>query len=707
MSSNSRQQATGSPAVAPSSAANELKTKVHDDVARLLSYAVKRPNISIKPEFLEKAVPILCREVKDLTPQDHIDLWNAYNHLSSLLSPVTAESLETDEELNKSHNLSNKKNKWQKLERSLIGLLVCMGLFVLAVFGTQAYSIMMDNNLETLSNLTYEYTKVVDDEALARKASGNAVGAADKEPLLAILDKKEKLKVIIKVSATRQFHLNKWFWCEQDSEPTIGSGGSSDQQAFLSRVNTTRQCGNAIKLMVSSLFLPMLLGFLGAIAFITRNTLNHLNDSTFTPSWGGRYVMRAMLGGLLGVIGPWLYASGNVDEIGLGLSLFAFLLGYSVELAFSLFDKFISYAREKIKPGGEANAASLFGSAIADSPGTQPTPYQPSAPKEPAAGNNVANLKQQLASYRKSLTELVEWEPLLATVTLPDYFKLECTPKIEQAKYLLKQFDAYNNASTPDIGELVNATTQLNQFSKTVSGEHHPLTKILRSAVSSFSESSAGNDDAATNSLVQSEAFVVTLFAGATAAFDKGPSAYERWLAYVWSQPFTPRFITGLDLAPNALDCLKSTTLFQIAIKEQAETLAKTLLDLALNNQDLEELAERLWQTPTELKGLTGDLAVLFGSIEVFKEGWNEYGHCLLRYALQKDFPSDRFNTDETLLAVSETLAIVDSLRQNQASEKDLDILCHLSLELMKRAQTSSTFDAVELIRRSISGARQ
>jgi hypothetical protein len=575
-----------------------------------------------------------------------------------------------------------------------------MFIFVLAVFCTQGYSIMMSNNTDRLASFISEYTKIANEESLANPDN---IGDPNKQPLRSVLDKKKTLKTQIALSAQRQCALNKPARCEQIEAAKLGN--DTESETFQSRADAILQSGKAIELMLNSLVLPLLLGFLGAIAFLTRNTLNHLNDYTFIPSWGGRNIMRVLLGGLLGVIGPWLYASGKVDEVGLGLSLFAFLLGYSVELAFTLFDKFIDYARDAIKPGGEkAKTGSVSTSVIADPAGT--TTETTPAKANGTAEANLVILEQNLQEYRKRLQEIIALEPVLQVATPPDYFKLECTPKIQIARDLLQQLDTARKNAKSDTTALAKAVGAVDEFSKAITGKNNPLATVLRTAVQSFSAASAidggdGNDSS------RSEALVITLFAGAVAAFAQGTSAYERWLAYVWAQPFSARLISGIDLTEqDALECLKLTDIFKLALKGQTDALAKKLLELAARAENSEDLAELIWQTPSLLTEHTIDLPALFGSVEVFTEGWNEYRHSLVRYVLQKvDFSSNRFSNDDSLLAVTETLAIIDNLRQNKTSEKDLDILCHLTLELMKQAQTSSSFDAVDLIKRTLAGS--
>ncbi|UOA10616.1 hypothetical protein [Methylobacter sp. S3L5C] len=679
----------------PSASASDMMKKVRDDVARLLNHAIKQPNISIKAEFLQKTVPLLCRDITDLNPVDHVELWNAYNHLSSLLAPVTSNSLEVDEELNIGRYGVNGKSKWGNLKRDLWVLVIWMFIFVLAVFATQGYSIMMSNNTDQLTVLISEYTKTVDEETLANPDNS---GDPNKQPLRSILDKKQTLKTRIVLSVQRQCVLNKPADCDENEAAKLENNTRSE--IFQSHADAILQSGKAIDLLLKSLILPLLLGFLGAIAFLTRNTLNQLNDYTFIPSWGGRNIMRVLLGGLLGVIGPWLYASGRVDEVGLGLSLFAFLLGYSVELAFTLFDKFIDYARDAIKPGGEkAKTDSVSTSVIADPAGAR---IEATAVKtDGTVEAEMVSIEQNLQKYRQHLLEIIGLEPVLQIAIPPDYFKYDCAPKIQMARNLLQQLDSAREKANSDATLLPKTVGAIAELSKAITGKNHPLAIVLRTAVQNFSTASTIDGSA------HSEAMVITLFAGAVAAFAQGASVYERWLATIWAQPFTARLICGIDLTEqDVLESLKLTEIFKLAFKGQTDALAKRLLELAARNENSEDLAELIWRTPSLLTEQAIDLPTLFGSVEVFTEAWIEYRHSLVRYVLQKvDFPANKFSNDCSLLTVAETLATIDNLRQNKSSEKDLDILCHLSLELIRQAQLSSSFDALDLIRRTLAGS--
>lgn len=305
-------------------------------------------------------------------------------------------------------------------------------------------------------------------------------------------------------------------WTSVTTSLAINSNASAFQQ---SQIDAILHEGKSIELILNSLILPLLLGFLGAIAFLVRNILNHLSSYTFIPSWSGRDAMRVLLGGLLGVIGPWLYVSGNVDEVGLGLLLFAFLLGYSVELAFSLFDKFITYAREAIKPGGDKNRTEvLTTSAIASVPGT----VTEASISSTVVGDAVV-VEQNYQRYKSQLQEIIALESVLATVTPPDFYAQACAPKIQMAKDLLQQLDAAREMALSDATALSKAVTAVAELSKAITQKNHPLAIVLCSAIHSFDAASA--EDAAATASREAEALVMTLFAGAVAAFSKSTRA--------------------------------------------------------------------------------------------------------------------------------------------------------------------------------------
>jgi len=98
---------------------------------------------------------------------------------------------------------------------------------------------------------------------------------------------------------------------------------------------------------------PIVLGFLGACAYILRNILQGLANQTFVLREGTNYTLRSILGIVLGFMMPALLPT-NPDGNGFGpLSLIAipFLAGYAVEPMFAALDNLVLTIRDAVSRG--------------------------------------------------------------------------------------------------------------------------------------------------------------------------------------------------------------------------------------------------------------------------------------------------------------------------------------------------------------------
>ncbi len=98
------------------------------------------------------------------------------------------------------------------------------------------------------------------------------------------------------------------------------------------------------------LLLPTLLGALGALAYVIRQILQSFKQSSFRVNSKRSWVMRVALGSALGlisgiVISPELkyFESAKFSPL-----VWGFLMGYSIEFAFSLFDSLIKKGRDAL-----------------------------------------------------------------------------------------------------------------------------------------------------------------------------------------------------------------------------------------------------------------------------------------------------------------------------------------------------------------------
>lgn len=106
---------------------------------------------------------------------------------------------------------------------------------------------------------------------------------------------------------------------------------------------------NLIGAILLQFVLPILLGTIGAIAYVLRNTSEQIKNSTFSTTTPIRNLVRVMLGALMGVV-IGLFG-GLSNQISLPPLAMAFLAGYGVEAVFSVFDGFIDRLRNPSASG--------------------------------------------------------------------------------------------------------------------------------------------------------------------------------------------------------------------------------------------------------------------------------------------------------------------------------------------------------------------
>jgi hypothetical protein len=101
---------------------------------------------------------------------------------------------------------------------------------------------------------------------------------------------------------------------------------------------------------LQALVLPMLYSLLGAGVWVLRNHYEQVREHRLRPGLAGYEWQRIMLGAILGGITGALYTDEEIRRQMASIPLFglAFLIGYNVELVFSLIDRIVGIARDRL-----------------------------------------------------------------------------------------------------------------------------------------------------------------------------------------------------------------------------------------------------------------------------------------------------------------------------------------------------------------------
>ena len=117
------------------------------------------------------------------------------------------------------------------------------------------------------------------------------------------------------------------------------------QQADINR-ETSRQAQLAAQFVLAilqSYILPLFYGILGAGTFVLRSLSKEIEEETFSDERGTQHLLRVSLGALAGILVGWfsfLIPSETTTFVGsISPLAIAFLVGYNIELFFSLMDR--------------------------------------------------------------------------------------------------------------------------------------------------------------------------------------------------------------------------------------------------------------------------------------------------------------------------------------------------------------------------------
>jgi hypothetical protein len=169
--------------------------------------------------------------------------------------------------------------------------------------------------------------------------------------------------------------VNCWWWRGSEQRLTeiagLYVGAQTAQMTAAETVNEARnfieQTARLMLQVISTYFLPLLYGTLGAAVYVLRRFTYHLDRLTFTEATYRRYRIRLMLGGIFGLAIGVMFTSEQASTLFGAYSPFfiSFLAGYSVEGVFAALDSAIRSLRDRLQPVPAAQASAGAGGATA------------------------------------------------------------------------------------------------------------------------------------------------------------------------------------------------------------------------------------------------------------------------------------------------------------------------------------------------------
>ncbi|MDQ6975667.1 MAG: hypothetical protein Q9M22_03780 [Mariprofundaceae bacterium] len=291
-----------------------------DDALLLLRYATES-GINIDDQTLSVIVQVSQDEaIADIATQ--VSFWRAYEHVSTLLHPITAASL---------RDCHSPRMTW--------ALSVLTGLLIILVVSFQALWAVgmdltqkLDNNISELQQIT----AMDADSTLASEFLKENLTTKGEALLRALSAWNNPL------SGSLLFVFNSVTNSNKEVVPSSDNPASQIQDMLIQSKITLE--------FLQVYILPLLYGMLGAFAYVLRHISFSIRNRTYTHQTLSDYLLRVTMGCISGFVIAWFIVSpaaendGQTTNMMVSLSPFAiaFIAGYSIELLFSLMDKIIS-----------------------------------------------------------------------------------------------------------------------------------------------------------------------------------------------------------------------------------------------------------------------------------------------------------------------------------------------------------------------------
>lgn len=365
---------------------NDL-TQLQKSVEMLLLHAVSRADINVKKDFLDTTIKILRTPSESINDENETLLWSAYNELSKQVAPVTTESLILANELEQHGGIgclllrflnSNKKKEtgveppvdgeekaFPKIlrkrpsyrvlkSRSELKLIIySMYLFLFLFMGFQVLALKYAEEVKTLNIFIEEYENIeksINIYTSLCESKNTHQSKSDDETQSQDSDKEKNQPQAIIAQKNDLIEKIKTDFPDKNLDKQSRTNNSGWEQIKIFLKSKHNSINFKLKAL-TELILPFVIGLLGAVTFLVRTAMHKLNNSSYLPSHPARPAMRLILGGLLGCIPSMLTTSDqeHIFSIKISTIFLAFLMGYSVELSFSLIDKIIEKIKNSIK----------------------------------------------------------------------------------------------------------------------------------------------------------------------------------------------------------------------------------------------------------------------------------------------------------------------------------------------------------------------
>lgn len=359
----------------------DLET-IKRSIERLLGYAVANPDIAVEETLLKQAIKVLRKPCGQFSEEDEFLLWDSQAQLSKLVRPASDLSIQIAQQLNDGTSLEQGRavtlgqrlqfwrrtrlqdspavNQCQRELRLILAFLVSSVFFYVviqahcallsaALTGSNKYMEEWKSQQQLISNMKLIAAEPNAPQSTQLDGMRESLSllthelSAASQALIALTKPMTRANLLISDSSAAMLA-----GCQSQNPDGKDAGSHPAEINLMACLTFEREYASSLYIILSRYILPLVLGVIGATAYIVRRTLNQLESNSYLPTTHGKLLMRLCLGALLGAISGIFLSddSAALQSFNLSLIMIALLMGYSVEVAFGLFDSVIDRLRD-------------------------------------------------------------------------------------------------------------------------------------------------------------------------------------------------------------------------------------------------------------------------------------------------------------------------------------------------------------------------
>ena len=298
------------------------------------------------------AIETIAKIQKNPDSKQIAEFWNAYNTLANQVKPATVETIKVNITPIKKNFLYALFNHNKVTLPKVIIFRYSSSAFILLalILLLQVYWLLGSGIIQQITKSEAELTA----QQLKMDALSNEINhlydmrkdinsEATKSTLTINIESREKARQFEKLEEKRQIIATRTHTLYVTLEDTTLHLSDHALDQVEDPYVLYFEFQKLINEFVFRYILPLLLGALGACVNILRRISIQIQNSTFSPDSGIRFLLRFCLGMIAGLTFSWLFQVNTTNTtITLSPLAVAFVVGYSVEILFTGLDKVIS-----------------------------------------------------------------------------------------------------------------------------------------------------------------------------------------------------------------------------------------------------------------------------------------------------------------------------------------------------------------------------